>query len=322
MKSILLVAMSSLFLTLACSSFDSDSMIEESGTIEVTSVIISSKTNGELIELRVDEGDFVKKGDTLAIVDTESLKLQLNQLIATRLAAEAQLKLVETGARSEDKKQAKELMNQAQNNLNLAAINKSRYEKLLSEHAITQSQFDEIETKYNISLSQYNSARANYNKVENISREEEIDVARANLKKAEAGEQLIMKSIRDSYITSPIDGQIVKSFVELGETITVMSSMFKIADQREAELVIYISEESLGKVKLGQNVEITNDTYPNKVYDGKVIFISPEAEFTPKNIQTKDERTKLVFAVKIEVPNPDFELKAGMPADAVIRLHD
>ncbi len=85
-------------------------------------------------------------------------------------------------------------------------------------------------------------------------------------------------------------------------------------------MVIYVSEEELGKVKLGQTAEVSSDTYPNKKYEGKVVYISPEAEFTPKNIQTKDERTKLVFAVKLEVKNPNLELKAGMPADAVINL--
>ena len=84
------------------------------------------------------------------------------------------------------------------------------------------------------------------------------------------------------------------------------------------ELVIYVSETDLAKVKLGQDAEITGDTYPDKKYRGKVTFISPEAEFTPKSIQTKDERTKLVFAVKISIPNPGLELKPGMPADASI----
>jgi len=322
MKKIIVISLISLLAIVGCNSGNSESAIEESGTIEVTSVILSSKTNGELISVLVDEGDFVEKGDTLAIVDSESLVLQLNQLIAGRKAAEAQLRLLEKGARSEDKKQSEELLNQAQNNLNLAATNRSRFQSLLDERAITQAQFDEIDTKYNISLSQYNSAKANYNKVQKISRDEEIEMAKANLNKAIAGEQLIRKTISDSYIISPIQGQIVRSFAELGELIIPMSSIFKVSDQSKAELVIYVSEESLGKIKLGQKVEISNDTYTDKVYEGKVTYISPEAEFTPKNIQTQDERTKLVFAVKVSVPNPDFELKAGMPADAVIRLKD
>ena len=99
-----------------------------------------------------------------------------------------------------------------------------------------------------------------------------------------------------------------------------MYSLFQVADLSSVEIVIYIRETELGEVKLGQKAEISIDTYPDKVYSGKVIYISPEAEFTPKNIQTKEERTKLVFAIKIKIENPNFELKDGMPADAEIIL--
>ena len=99
-----------------------------------------------------------------------------------------------------------------------------------------------------------------------------------------------------------------------------MSSLFQVADLGSVELVIYVSETELGKVKLGQNAEIYIDTYPDKTYQGRVTYISPEAEFTPKNIQTQEERTKLVFSVKIKIDNPEFELKDGMPADAQINL--
>jgi HlyD family secretion protein len=97
-----------------------------------------------------------------------------------------------------------------------------------------------------------------------------------------------------------------------------MSSLFQIADLNTVELVIYVSETELGMVKLGQKANLKVDTYPDKSFEGKVIYISPEAEFTPKNIQTQEERTKLVYAVKIKVDNPAFELKDGMPADASI----
>ena len=100
----------------------------------------------------------------------------------------------------------------------------------------------------------------------------------------------------------------------------MLSSLFKVSDLTKVNLIIYVSEEELGKVKLGQAADVSSDTYPDKKYEGKITYISPEAEFTPKNIQTKDERTKLVFAVKIKVKNPEFELKPGMPADAAVHL--
>ena len=100
----------------------------------------------------------------------------------------------------------------------------------------------------------------------------------------------------------------------------MLSSLFKVSNLDVAELVIYIPEEEFGKIKLGQTANVSTDTFKDKIYKGKVIYISPEAEFTPKNIQTEDERTKLVYAVKIRIPNPNQELKSGMPADAIIKL--
>jgi HlyD family secretion protein len=306
---------------IGCNNNDGDTTIEESGTIEMTNIIISSKASGEIERVLMDEGNIVRAGDTLAIIDNEILLLQLDQAKAMKKAARAKLDLVLSGARSEDINQAKQLQKQAEVNYSLAKTNLSRFNKLFNERVITRAQLDEIETKYQITLSQYNAAQANYEKLQNISREEEIEVAKANYAKAEASERLIMKQIEDTYVISPISGQVVESFFEMGESVTFMSSLFKVSNQSTAELVVYISETMLGKVKLGQKVDVTNDTYPDKVYEGTVVYISTEAEFTPKNIQTKDERTKLVFAVKIELPNLDYELKAGMPADAVIKLN-
>jgi HlyD family secretion protein len=306
---------------IGCNNNDGDTTIEESGTIEMTNIIISSKASGEIERVLMDEGNIVRAGDTLAIIDNEILLLQLDQAKAMKKAARAQLDLVLSGARSEDINQAKQLLKQAEVNYSLAKTNLSRFNKLFNERVITRAQLDEIETKYQITLSQYNAAQANHEKLQNISREEEIEVAKANYAKAEASERLIMKQIEDTYVISPISGQVVESFIEMGESVTFMSSLFKVSNQSTAELVVYISETILGKVKLGQKVDVTNDTYPDKVYEGTVVYISTEAEFTPKNIQTKDERTKLVFAVKIELPNLDYELKAGMPADAVIKLN-
>jgi len=157
-------------------------------------------------------------------------------------------------------------------------------------------------------------------KVKKIFRPEEIEQAKGNVKKAKASVDLLKKSIHDSYVTSPLSGFIVKKFVEVGETVTPMSSLFKVSNLSTVDLVIYVSEVELGKIKLGQKAEVSIDTYPDRKYEGKVTYISPEAEFTPKNVQTKDERTKLVFAVKITVDNKNFDLKPGMPADAKIYL--
>lgn len=308
-----------LLLSAGCSDNNRLESIEASGTIESTDIIVSSKTSGNILSVELNEGERVNKGDTIMIIDHEQLDIQLLQALAAKEAAEAQLKLMLQGARGEDILQAEQNLRQAEVNFNIAQKDKLRMQNLYDSRSITKKQLEDAVARYELMKAQYKAAQENYKKVKNFFRPEEIDQARANLNKAIAGVELLKKNIRDSYVTSPINGFLVETFVEKGETVTPMSSLFKVSDLDVVELVIYVSTEELAYVKPGQNAEVTIDAFNNKVYNGKVVYISPEAEFTPKNIQTKDERTKLVFAVKIEIPNKDYDLKPGMPADAKIK---
>ena len=309
-----------LLLIAGCGNTDNNTFIEGTGTIESTNVIVSSRNAGEINSILFTEGERVNAGDTILIIDHEALEYQLDQALAGEQIAQAQLDLMLKGARSEDIKQAEEMMKQSEVNFNSAKKDFERYKQLWESKSISKKQFEDITAKYDVALAQYNAAKENYQKVKKIFRPEEIEQAKGNLKKAKASVDLLKKSIRDSYVISPLSGFIVKKFVEVGETVTPMSSLFKVSNLSTVDLVIYVSEVELGKVKLGQKAEVSIDTYPDRKYEGKVTYISPEAEFTPKNVQTKDERTKLVFAVKITVDNKNFDLKPGMPADAKVYL--
>jgi HlyD family secretion protein len=319
MKKILLVFLTGILIT-GCGNNNHPNSIEASGNIESTNVIVSSKVNGEIKKILFEEGQFVNTGDTVMLIDHETLQFQLDQAEASVETARAQLNLLRNGARKEDITQAEEGVRQAQVNFDLAEKDKKRMESLYNTNSISQNQFDNAVAKFELTQAQLKSAKENLTKLKNFARPEEIQQAKANLDKQLAAVKLLKKSINDSYVQSPINGVIVDKFFERGETVTQMSSLFKVSDLRTVDLIIYVSEEELGKVKLGQKADISVDAYPNKTYSGKVIYISPEAEFTPKNIQTKDERTKLVFAVKLRVDNPKYELKPGMPADAVVHL--
>lgn len=301
-----------------CGDGNNKNSIEATGTIETVNVELSSKTSGEIKELRIIEGEKVKKGDTIMVIDTEGLRLQLRQQESGAEMSRAQLDLLRNGARKEDILLAESSLNQAQVNYNLAKTDLERLQKLYQTHTITKKQYDDAVAHYDLMNDQLSSAKENYNKIRNYARPEEIKQAEAKLNQSIATADLIKKNIRDSYIISPINGIVVKKYFEVGETVAPMSSLVKISDLTNVELYIYVTEIELGKIKLGQKAEVIVDAFKNKKFDGKVTYISPEAEFTPKNIQTKDERTKLVFAVKIELPNPEFELKSGMPADAKI----
>lgn len=321
MKSLItLFSFALLILFYGCGNNGQPTSIESSGTIESKDVVVSSKTAGEILEIIFSEGDKVNAGDTVLIIDHEMLDIQLLQAIAVKDAAQAQLNLMLKGARQEDIISAEQNLNQAKINFENAERDKIRMENLYNSRSITQKQFEDAVVRYELMNAQYKAAQENYNKVKKIFRPEEIEQAKANLNKAIAGVELLKKNIRDCFVTSPINGFIVKTFVEKGETVSPMSSLFKVSDLDNIELKIYVSAEELGLVKLGQKAEISVDSFKDKTFEGTVTYISPEAEFTPKNIQTKDERTKLVFAVKISISNKDYNLKSGMPADAVINL--
>lgn len=320
MKKILLIITAiSLF---GCGGNNDGRFVEESGTIETTDIIISSKVGGTVEEIKAGDGTRVSKGDTILTIDREALEIQLRQAEAGLSGAEAQFQLVKEGARREDVNQANEALKQAKVNLESAKSDLSRMKSLYESQAITEKQFDDVRTRADIAESRFQSAKANLEKIKNISRPAEVKQAEANYGKSAASVDLIKKQIRDSFIISPIDGSVVEVYAEEGENVNPQSSLVKISNLSEAELIIYISETDLGKVKTGQDAEVSIDSFPDKIYNGIVTYISPEAEFTPKNIQTKDERTKLVFKVKINVPNPDYELKAGMPADAKIIIDE
>lgn len=299
-----------------CSKKEDEGIISSTGTIESVNVTVSSKVAGQIDEMSFKEGDKVKAGDLLLSIDHDLLDIQLRQAQAGVDLAQAQLNLVKNGATKNDIKIQSDLVEQARINLDAAKTDRDRTENLFKENSITKQQYDNALSRYDLAAAQYQTAKDNLTKIKNITRPEDIESARANLNKAISAYDLLKQNISDCSVYAPVNGIISKKFVEKGEIVNPQSSLLKISDLETVNLMIYVSETELGKVKLNETADVTVDAYKDKVYKGKVIFISPEAEFTPKNIQTKDERTKLVFGVKLEIPNPQFDLKPGMPADA------
>ncbi len=320
MKRLVLSLMLFSFLIISCGDKKDPGIITASGTIESVNITVSTKLAGQVKLIAVKEGDKVKKGDLLAEIDHELLDIQLRQAEANVEGSNAQLKLLISGARKEDVRSAQEQVTQAKTNLEQAKTDRDRMKALYESNTVTKKQYDDAVSRYEITLAQYNTSKENLQKVKNIIRPEEIENARANVKRNIASADLLRQNIEDCKIYSPSDGIISKKFVEEGEIVSPSSSILKISDLQTVNLVIYVTETELAKIKLGQKADIKIDSYKDKNYEGKIIFISPEAEFTPKNIQTQDERTKMVFAVKIEINNPQYELKPGMPADAKIVL--
>ncbi|MEW5797987.1 MAG: efflux RND transporter periplasmic adaptor subunit [Bacteroidota bacterium] len=296
-----------------------DGAIEASGTLEAVEVNVSSKVSGQLLHLNVAEGTTVQAGDTIAILDHDMLALQLQQAEAGVDAAKAQYDLLKNGAREEDLKLANEAVVQAEATYASAEADYKRIKELYAEHSVSQKQYEDAESRYTIAKAQRNSAKQNLQKLQRFARPEDLNAAKARVEQARAQANIIRKQIRDSYIIAPASGIVTHKPVEVGELVNAGSVVVKIARLEKMELRIYVSETELGKVKLGGDADVVIDTYPEKSYPGKIVYVSPTAEFTPRNVQTKDERTKLVFGIKLEVENANGELKSGMPADAYLK---
>ena len=293
-------------------------LITASGIIETVEVKVSSKASGEVIGLYVDEGNTIEKGQSLALIDHALLDLQLEQAKAGVDLAEAQLALLLQGAREEDIQQAEESLKQAEENFKIAREDYQRMSELFEGGSVTKKERDNAQARFVVTQAQWNSASQALKKLQNLARPEEIKADRARLHQARISTQILEKNIADCTVVSPLSGVVTYKLVEQGELVRYGTPLLVISDLETVTLKIYVSEKELGKVRIGQEAQIRIDTFPSRSFSGRVVYISQEAEFTPKNIQTREERTKLVFAVKIERPNPDGVLKPGLPADATL----
>jgi HlyD family secretion protein len=184
---------------------------------------------------------------------------------------------------------------------------------LLASSTVTQKQYDDA---YN----RYVAAEQTYQKLLTGSRKQEVEAAMARAESAAAQADLLEKKVRDCVITAPAEGTVTLRGIEPGEYVSPGARVFRITNLDRVKLMIYVAEADLGKIRTGQDASIFVDSHPDRPFPGTIVYISPIAEFTPKNVQTKEERTKLVFAVKVEADNLEGILKPGMPADASVRV--
>ena len=268
--------------------------ITGSGTLEATEITISSKSNGQVLDILVKEGDQVQVGSVIAVVDTEKLVLQKQQIQAGLAEVNYHIST------------AREGINLAQEQVESITKKYQRIKKLQQEGAATQQQLDDIETMYNQSQTQLKTTQSN------------LKAAQMKKQQIEANLRLIESQIKDATIVSPASGIVINKFIEKGENVAMGLPIVTIADLKKLWIKLYVTAPQLGFIQLGEKAEIRVDSFPERRFEGKIIWISSKAEFTPKNIQTEEARADLVYAVKIDVPNPDLVLKIGMPADIFV----
>jgi HlyD family secretion protein len=350
-----------------------------SGTIEAKQAELGFQVSGRIVEVVVNEGEFVKRDQLLASLDQSEYKARYEQAqagvensiknvqrlelvlelykktlpneVARAVAGvevlSSQLRELEAGYRAQDIERARLAFLTAQDVMEEAKKNKERYENLYKKQLVPEREWDAVQLKHVTAVKEFEKAKETFDMLREGVRKETIQTARArlaegravlrqannNLRKIKTAEKEVEAATSQvkvaqsslkvaetllSYtqLRAPFDGVISSRNVEPGEVVLPGREVLSLSDLSSVNLKIFVGETEIGRVKPGQSVDIKVDTFPDKIYSGTVSFISPEGEFTPKIIQTQKERVKLVYLVKVLIPNPDFELKPGMPADA------
>jgi HlyD family secretion protein len=291
-----------------------------SGNIEAHESLISFKVPGRIEQLPIEEGQWVAQGALLALLeDADSLqRIRIDE--ASVRVRESNLALTLAGTREQEVKAAQQTMIEAQADTAQKKLDSDRAERLYAKDEISAQDRDLAATALKRSEALYSAAQQRYNQAQEGSRKEDIAIAHANLNQARAN--LGLSRVNQGYTTlrAPSAGVITVRQAELGEVVSAGSPVVTIADLDHVWLRAYVPETDLGRIHWGQDATITTDTYPGKQYHGRISFISSTAEFTPKSVQTYKERVTLVYRIKIDIDNPNHELKPGMPADARVDL--
>jgi HlyD family secretion protein len=286
---------------------------------------------------------------TAVALQKETMAADLQMKRADLRQAESHLAELVTGNRQQDIDQARAALDEAASEEQRATKDWTRAETLHKTDDISTAQYDQYQRNYRTAVAAAKQARERLSLMLEGTRKEEIDQARdmvdrakaavrlsesnqlelkrkeeqvrtsqADLNRSTAQAQLSESQLSDTTAMSPVDGTVLTKAAEVGQVLAAGTTVVTIGDTDHPWLRGYINETDLGRIKLGTKVKVTSDSFKDKVYWGHISFISSEAEYTPKQIQTQEERVKLVYRIKIEIPNPQHELKSNMPVDAEI----
>jgi HlyD family secretion protein len=356
-----------------------------SGNLELTQVDISFKVPGKLIELDVDEGYYVKKGQVIARIDKDQVESQRNRdqaslnnsqfqfdqmetsvqwqrrtlesdvalRTAELRASQARLAALVAGSRPQEIQESRAAVADATAQHDQAKADWDRAQDLFKNDDISKQQYDQYRMRLDSTAAvlrqsderlaltvegprkeDIDAARADVvraqaavesaeaNRIELKRREQDVLAHRADVSRARAQVAMTDTQINDTVVIAPIDGVVLVKSAEVGEVLAAGTTVVTIGDIDHPWLRAYVNESDLGRVKYGQAATLTTDSFPGKSYPGRISFIASEAEFTPKQIQTREERVKLVYRIKIDVDNRSHDLKSNMPIDGEIKVND
>jgi HlyD family secretion protein len=316
---------------IGCRESDPSGSVRISGHVEATEVQVAAEVGGRLIELRVAEGDRVAAGAIVANLDTRDVELQIDRARAERKAADAQVRLLLAGARPEEIRQAEAQVDSAsaevagaEAELRAAEVDLERFEALLGANAGSQKQRDDARARVEVARARergardrVRAARETVARLQSGARPEEVQAAQARVASVDAQLAVLEKMRTDAVVVAPIGGIVTQTLSDAGEMVAPRMPILVITDMDSAWANLFVPEPFMSIVSLGQALNVVTDAGDR--VPGTVTFISPQAEFTPRNVQTADERSKLVYRIKVAVDNSAGVLKQGMPVDAELR---
>jgi HlyD family secretion protein len=290
------------------------------GNVDIRQVDLAFNAYERILHVFAEEGDSVEKGKLLATLETERL---IHELARTEAQAQSQGEVVarlEAGTRPEEIRKARADVKAAEAEANNAIINFERMKSLADEGFATIQHSDDAKAAAEEATARLQATREELELALIGPRKEDIAAAKATLKAYEEERAVAQRRLEDANLYAPSDGLIQNRVMEPGDMASPQKPVFTLALTNPVWVRAYVPEHDLGKMKLGMTTEISTDSYPGKTYTGWVGFLSPTAEFTPKTVETKELRTKLVYQIRIYVCNPNNELRLGMPATVTIPL--
>jgi HlyD family secretion protein len=304
-----------LLLTAGCRR-ESTTAIEASGTLEATEAELGFQVPGRIDSIMVREGDRVRAGERIAVLDRLELVARRDAATALAAAQRARLAELERGFRPEEVAQAEVLLQSAEQRLSDAERDLVRTRNLFEGGAVSRQALDNQQSVHNTARAERDRLQQQVRLLQSGSRPEQITAQRALLAQAEAATVQAEATLAHAVVVAPFGGTVTRRLREPGEVISAGLPVVSLANLDDRWVRIYVREDEVGRVRLGGKAEIRVDAFPDRAYAGDVVFIAQEAEFTPRNVQTKEERVKLVYRVKVRVVGDSAQdLKPGLPAD-------
>jgi len=291
------------------------------GHMEATETDMSFKVAGIIQYIFFQEGDWVSMNQVVAGLEAKDLRDEVDRARANLAASKANLTKLETGYRPQEVKEAEAQAGKTRADLVNKKLDYERYENLYKRKVVPAITRDKFEADYLMAREAHKSAVEQYSMLKEGYRMEDIDQARGQFKEAQASLELALTRLGYGTIASPVNGVVLVRPMEPGMTAAVGAPVLTLGDMDNIYFQGYIPETDLAKVKFGMKAYVTTDAHPGKKYPAWVSFISSKAEFTPKTVETYKERVTLVYRCKVRAQNLNYDLKPGMPAEAVILLN-